>query len=322
MVLGVSSAALAPIIGVLTVPVEYSENCDTLATATATLSPLSCFNAVYVKWIESAGGRVAPLPYNADVDTLESLFTSVNGVLFTGGSVDLSGESSAEAQLYMQTASLLFNKTLDAENVPLWGTCMGFQTLGVLVGGIDALEIDAFDSEGMSLPLNLTTAAATSRLFGSMPDAIVDILTTQNVTTNLHHDGLSWGSWGRQLDRFFAVLSTNSDRRGRIFLSTMEAKRYPIYATQWHPERPQFEFKLAAPQGADENSIDHSPSAILAMQYVASFFVQQCRALNSRAFPSLQAEDEALVYNTAPIGSTSDSLAYVFDAGALAVAQV
>jgi gamma-glutamyl-gamma-aminobutyrate hydrolase PuuD len=49
----------------------------------------ACFSAVYVKWIESAGARVAIIPYDADLDTIDALLGSVNGVLFTGGELHL-----------------------------------------------------------------------------------------------------------------------------------------------------------------------------------------------------------------------------------------
>ncbi len=33
------------------------------------------------------------------------------------------------------------------------------------------------------------------------------------------------------------ILSTNEDRRGWTFVSSMESKKLPFYATQYHPER-------------------------------------------------------------------------------------
>jgi gamma-glutamyl hydrolase len=33
------------------------------------------------------------------------------------------------------------------------------------------------------------------------------------------------------------ILSTNEDRRGWTFVSSMESKKHPFYATQYHPER-------------------------------------------------------------------------------------
>ena len=45
--------------------------------------------ASYVKWLQSAGAQVVPVPYNADRATLQKLFNSLNGILFTGGGLDL-----------------------------------------------------------------------------------------------------------------------------------------------------------------------------------------------------------------------------------------
>ena len=42
------------------------------------------------------------------------------------------------------------------------------------------------------------------------------------------------------LPKLFDVLSTNKDRNNLVFISTVEAKGgLPIFATQWHPEKPQ-----------------------------------------------------------------------------------
>ena len=35
----------------------------------------------------------------------------------------------------------------------------------------------------------------------------------------------------------FDVLSTNKDKKGTAFVSTIEAKKYPFYGVQWHPEK-------------------------------------------------------------------------------------
>jgi hypothetical protein len=41
----------------------------------------------------------------------------------------------------------------------------------------------------------------------------------------------------RALGAFFRVLSLSEDRDGAVYVSTMEARDYPITATQWHPEK-------------------------------------------------------------------------------------
>lgn len=41
--------------------------------------------ASYVKWVEAAGGRVAPIRFYASDAELRRLFDSVNGLIFPGG---------------------------------------------------------------------------------------------------------------------------------------------------------------------------------------------------------------------------------------------
>ena len=52
------------------------------------------------------------------------------------------------------------------------------------------------------------------------------------------------------------------------YLQFTTGKKYPIYGTQWHPEKLQFEWE-------PKEAISHSPDAILVGQYMANFFVKQ-----------------------------------------------
>ena len=78
-------------------------------------------------------------------------------MLFTGGDINI---STLDSQ-YMLAADHLLNRTLEANSagahVPLWGTCMGIQTLSVLISRKPSVvQLNAFDSESLMLPLNLT----------------------------------------------------------------------------------------------------------------------------------------------------------------------
>lgn len=298
----------APVIGILTLPIDQ---CDSYISKTPTWFVVgkagatagSCFTWFYVKWLEMAGARVVPIPYDANATVITSLLSSVNGVLFTGGGLNLTPNTT-----YYQTAQLIFNTTIaaNAKGVyfPLWGTCQGFQLLCVLAAGTDVLEHNAFDSEDYSIPLNLTVDGLVSRLFGPMPVDIVQILAKEPVTTNLHHDGVTPDTFAAKVSPLFTSLSTNLDRNGKAFVSTMEAKQFPIWGTQWHPERNQFEWDASM-------NINHSSSAIRAMQYMGNFFVDQAR-LNQNQFPSQASLSSALIYNFQPsAGSTSYEL-YTF----------
>ena len=93
-----------------------------------------------------------------------------------------------------------------------------------------------FTSEGTPLPLVFQEPAATaSKLYGGLESAdLKHKLATENLTENSHHDGISPSTFvtNAALSGFYTVLSTNVDTTGAPFVSTMEAKEYPIYGVQ------------------------------------------------------------------------------------------
>ena len=59
--------------------------------------------ASYVKWIESAGGRVVPIPYNGTNEEMDKIFEHINGLLLPGGGAAVS-----------TAAAYIVNKAIDA----------------------------------------------------------------------------------------------------------------------------------------------------------------------------------------------------------------
>ena len=310
----------APIIGILSVPIQDQQCITALDDPSKAPGGGSCFHSLYTKFVESAGARVVPIRYDASDAELRRLFRSVNGVLFTGGEVDIKHQADDASAQYMHAASLLYNATLAAhdggEYVPLWGTCMGVQTLAILgAGSGDVLSSGSFDSEDESLALDLAPAAAASRMFGnSFPtaapaDTVLKWLTTENVTSNLHHDGLEPAVFAASAAAaVFDVLATDLDRKGKPFIAVLESKSYPVYGTQYHPERPMFEW------AGGELGIDHGAHAVAASQWHANFLVAEARK-NSHRFDSAKEEQAALIYNYQPTGTTSYQ-AYHFEPAA------
>lgn len=95
---------------------------------------LTDIQANYVKWVTTAGGRAVYLNYSSSGDELESILSNVNGVLFTGGMLDLSqcknpdGGSSLYHK-YTLTAKKILKWAMKANDrgnyFPIWGTCQG-----------------------------------------------------------------------------------------------------------------------------------------------------------------------------------------------------
>ena len=155
---------LAPTIGVLSVPItDKGSPCDT-AAPTATNSS-SCFTSFYFHWLQAAGARAVVLPVDADAATLDALLDSVNGVLFSGGSLENLSFSSA----YMTAAAHIYSRVLQKNDngtfFPLHGTCQGLQVLMLLTSQDQGvLQYNAFDSEDLVMPLDISVRGALCRL--------------------------------------------------------------------------------------------------------------------------------------------------------------
>jgi gamma-glutamyl hydrolase len=255
--------------------------------------------ASYVKNLEAAGARVVPINYYAGEKELDELFAGLNGIFFVGGGA-----------AFPASAQYLFEKTVQANDAgdfaPLWGTCMGFQWLLISATRnpniLDPNDGTQMDAENYSIPLDFASndILKSSRLYGSAPADVMSILATQNVTMNNHHYGIYTEHFRQTsaLTSFYSLLSTNKDRKGVDFVSTIEAFKYPIFGVQWHPEKNPFEWAVTA-EGVPYEAIDHSPDAIKVAQYMANFFVGQARKSTHR-FQDVAREQALLIYNWVP----------------------
>eukprot|EP01088_Endostelium_zonatum_P003511 TRINITY_DN14721_c0_g1_i1.p1 TRINITY_DN14721_c0_g1~~TRINITY_DN14721_c0_g1_i1.p1 ORF type:complete len:340 (-),score=64.15 TRINITY_DN14721_c0_g1_i1:3-1022(-) len=290
-----------PVIGIITQP----------STSDVTHGP-QYFPASYVKWIESGGARVVPILYGYSDAELHKLFNSINGLMLPGGGGYFSFSSPFWIQL-KKVWSMVLDANSRGDYFPVWGTCFGFQLLHLLASEDENLLLP-FNSENYTVPLNFTNLANSSRLFGTssswisgkalITNEIYSILEHEPVTMNNHHYGVSPAEYSSnsRLGKFFNLLSTNVDRNGKTFVSSSECKlhfsggnpresySYPIYATQWHPEKPQFEWDAY-------EVTDHSTDSITANSYTARFFVREARRSNHHFANQNELIHKYLIYN-------------------------
>ena len=222
----------------------------------------------YVKWVEMAGGAAVPLSYVASNTTTLNLLKQLDGVLLPGGSNPPLPDAARVAVEYALAASSR------NESFPVWGTCLGFEWLvEVLAPG--ALQT-GFDAENVSMALSLSSKAAASYLFGGSQKLRSD-LSNKPLAMNNHYRGIEPSNFAadRRL-ALFDVLSTNTDRQGRPFVSTIESAQN-LYAVQWHPEKNAFENALSE-DGTPFEGINHSPEAVAATFALAQAFVGRARA--------------------------------------------
>jgi len=248
--------------------------------------------ASYVKWIESAGARVVPLFYERwSTKTMENMLKNLNGVVFPGGSQSFSGK-------YLEQLNTIFDYAKKANDngiyFPLWGTCQGHEELLILAANDTSVLDHDFESDDVSLSLKLTSSADESRLFKAMPEKLKTIVTSQDVTYNHHKGGITPNKFNncKKLADFYRPLSTNVDKKGKTFISTMEGKKYPFYGTQWHPEKAEFEWK-------EDKKFNHSGDSIELNSWMSRFFVSECRK-NNIHFSDTSSETKALIYQYEP----------------------
>jgi len=254
--------------------------------------------ASYVKWIEAAGARVVPViaavPSDSEdlTEYFKEVFSGVNGLLIPGGATSLSHSGYSDAsQAFFQMAKEANDK---GDVFPIWGTCLGFEMIVLMANNMER-NLKRCNSEDQAVPLELEEDTwRESRLFGGAPENIIDQVTELNVTVNFHHWCLTRENFTKfEMDKFWNLLSVNSDLDGMEFVSTLEAKNYPFYATQFHPEKNSFEWAPKYP------SIPHSREATEVSLYMAQLFVNEARR-SQHSFPSRSEEESHLIYNYQP----------------------
>ncbi|XP_052419809.1 gamma-glutamyl hydrolase isoform X2 [Carassius gibelio] len=271
-----------PIIGILTQEVDN----ESMRKFGKTYIPSS-----YVKYIESGGARVVPIRLNQSLAEHEQIFRSINGLLLIGGAVDL------QTSEFAHTAGIYFRLALKANDegdyFPIWGTCLGFQLLTVLVAGENLLSKTT--AENVTYPLNFTAEASSSRMFTNFPSDLRKALSQEPLTGNFHHYGVTKEAFmgNEKLSGFFSVLSTNIAQNGLEFVSTMEGRKHPFYGVQWHPEVNRFQWD-------PRYNFPHSSNAVRVSSLLAEFFVNEGRR-SSHRFSEAAEESGALIYNYNPV---------------------
>lgn len=281
-----------PVVGVLTQPLGVE-----LQSMSKSSLPKSYIASSYVKFAESAGARVVPIHYDAPEDELKELFKHLNGIIFPGG-----GTSFREDTLFFKAGKILYDLALAANDAgdifPIHGTCLGYQFLMSITAQTHDVICDrCFESEGQPLPLDFTEAARKSNLFRTMSDNLFSATSKENLTENSHHSGIKPEMYDTndKLHSFYTVLSTNLDYNGSRFVSTVEAQKYPITASQWHPEKNNFEWGSIGKLG--EEGIPHTAHAVELSQHMANNFVSRARN-SEHHFENLS---EVLVENCATV---------------------
>lgn len=230
-----------PVVGVLTLPNGplHSVNPDANSYIVAS----------YVKHLESAGLRVAPLYYNATNQETEFILSRVNGVLFTGGSARFLEKRNDTLHLtqYVTKAKFIIERVLHYNEqgiyYPLWGTCLGMELIHFIISEDFCLQ--KYDGWNYTSNVLFTYKALQSKMLANADNKLFYYMTNYNITAENHRWGINpslyrgnFLSDNPQVGDFFDILGLSIDKQGAVYVSISEAKNYPVYTVMFHPEKP------------------------------------------------------------------------------------
>ncbi|XP_076656092.1 gamma-glutamyl hydrolase-like [Halictus rubicundus] len=248
--------------------------------------------ASYVKFAEGAGARVAPIWIRQNRSYYENIMRQINGILLPGGATFLhepNGYGEAVCEIYD------IAKKMNDEGVyfPIFGICLGFEALIYAMAGRRMSVLSDCSAQDYKLPLVFEPGYQRSKMFGDASETIINRLEARNLTYNFHKKCVT-----KQILKDHGIadqlrtLSTNKDKNGLEFISSIESPEYPFYGVQFHPEKNLYEWKRT-------KDIPHGKYASRISQYFGNFFVNEARK-NDNHFGSKEAEERALIYNYNP----------------------
>lgn len=279
-----------PIMGILTLP--------STASPAYPSTEFSYFGAGYVKFLESAGIRVIPIPYDTPEGELEQIFSKINGILLPGGGSSLyvdEAQMLGFSNLTLTSHFLLelaIKANLQGDYFPVWGTCLGLEMLFLDVTS-DSKALDVFNSTNHHG--NLLFLNKKSRVFHGIDENLKLYAETEAPAYFYHTYGKNYEKFMKNqlLRDFFEVNTVSQDLDGVWFVSSAEAKHFPIYVSQFHPEMNIFEWK-------SEDHVNHSPESIRFSQFLANFIGKEARK-NRHRFENREEEEKFLIYNYNPV---------------------
>ena len=193
----------------------------------------------YLEAVRRAGGEPMPIDSQADEDTRESAFSSMDGLLLPGGAdLDpaLYGQPSHPAthvEPDRDQLELAVWKAARERGVPVLGICRGFQAINVFSGGSLVQHLDGHDdptSVPAGHPLHLDPSSRLASILGE-----TDPLTFTEVNS-YHHQAIR----PEDLAPGLRAVGIAPDRDGSLVeaLEAADAADWLI-GVQCHPERPE-----------------------------------------------------------------------------------
>jgi len=273
---GATEVAKKPVIGILSTPSDLQ---DLYAP-----EEFSYIKGSYAEFIEAADGIPVAIPWDLPERELVSILDSINGVLFTGGDASLweydMETNDMEFSNFTQRAIFVLRYAIHLNDkgihFPVYGICQGHEIIAMGIAG-NPHVIDHYRHPGQLDTVELTEFGKRSRQWSNMPDHVADFIHKRRSMFYNHRYGFNMSLLVENsvLHDFFEITAKGRDDNGKEFIAGLEAKNYPIYTVQYHPERVLSEWN-------NKTQFHHPPEAVESIIVQASLFVNEARKNNQR----------------------------------------
>ena len=252
----------------------------------------------YIRWLESFGADVMIIQQWYNKKEIDEILSKINGILFTGGGRDFNLNA-----IWEKNAIYIIEKAKN-DKIPVWGTCMGFQLINVLLSRNLSILVQKFNDSSVVHGMIVSDETKKSRMYSLFDESNFSLL--EKETTLYFH------SWGFEpeiykttnLTSIFNVNSISKDSSNVQFVNSIEGKNenIKIYATQYHPEKIPFirnkNYKLP-----------HERNILKVSVLIGAFFVNEARN-NKHTF---KIEDRKKYYFIDDYGNTTNYYKYDSD---------
>ena len=190
-------------------------------------------------WLRRQGLDVLIIPYNTK--KLKEYFSKIHALYLPSGGA-FAGTQMTYYNCCKKLLTMAMKENDRGNHFPVWGCCMGFQQMLILSDGNDDVDhfLQKFDSyNNLLLPIKFSEEGKHSRFVRGIDNNTYKKLRSKKCTMNNHKLGITPSKMkkNKRVHAFYKNVGTSKDRKGREFVAIIEARHYPFWGVQWHPER-------------------------------------------------------------------------------------